>query len=235
MCAAHDRAFVIAGAMKADLITRFTRRDWKLLLKVSTLDEFLWDFKNIVQKHGWTGWKGEGTKAGEAWRTKVIWETNLLTSRRRWTLCANDWSRVTRNVPFLTGNIATPIMSPVRALCMCLGTAWCCRPTTLGLRRIGRRMVGAVIAKWGHSAHVILFSILFSYLSTSWYAIVKSERMGIEFKAYCLRYSIKLYFITHDFTIENLCINKVLRSVETKSTYHVFSYRSTDWTFAHPK
>ena len=28
----------------------------------------------------WTGWTGEGTKAGEAWRTRVIYQTNLMTS-----------------------------------------------------------------------------------------------------------------------------------------------------------
>jgi len=33
-----------------------------------------------VQKHGWTGWTGEGTRAGEAWRTRVIYQTNLATS-----------------------------------------------------------------------------------------------------------------------------------------------------------
>ena len=30
--------------------------------------------------HGWTGWTGEGTKEGEAWRTRVIYQTNLATS-----------------------------------------------------------------------------------------------------------------------------------------------------------
>lgn len=38
------------------------------------------DFKNIVAERGWTGWTGEETKAGRAWRTRVIYDTNLFTS-----------------------------------------------------------------------------------------------------------------------------------------------------------
>lgn len=78
--AAHDRAFVVAGAVKADLIADLRGAVEKAIAQGTTLDEFRRDFKTIVRKHGWMGWKGEGTKAGEAWRTKVIWETNLLTS-----------------------------------------------------------------------------------------------------------------------------------------------------------
>ena len=44
------------------------------------LEEFRSDFSKIVQKHGWTGWTGEGSAAGEAWRTRVIYQTNMATS-----------------------------------------------------------------------------------------------------------------------------------------------------------
>jgi hypothetical protein len=45
-----------------------------------TLKWFQGQFDTIVKKHGWTGWTGEGTDAGVAWRTKVIYQTNLSTS-----------------------------------------------------------------------------------------------------------------------------------------------------------
>ena len=78
---AHDRSFVVAGAMKADLLDDLRRAVDKAIEKGTGLEEFRRQFKEIVQKNGWTGWTGEGTKAGEAWRTRVIWETNLASSR----------------------------------------------------------------------------------------------------------------------------------------------------------
>lgn len=75
---AHDRAFVVAGAMKADLLDDL--RQAVSPLQRTTLEAFRKDFKAIVQKHGWHGWTGEGTAAGEAWRTRVIFETNVRTS-----------------------------------------------------------------------------------------------------------------------------------------------------------
>ena len=44
------------------------------------LDWFRAEFRAIVARHGWTGWTGEGTVKGEAWRTRTIWRTNLATS-----------------------------------------------------------------------------------------------------------------------------------------------------------
>ena len=75
---AHDRAFVVAGAMKADLLDDLRRAVSPL--QRTTLELFRKDFNAIVSKHGWHGWTGEGTQAGEAWRTKVIYETNVRTS-----------------------------------------------------------------------------------------------------------------------------------------------------------
>ncbi len=37
-------------------------------------------FGEIVQRHGWTGWTGSESKAGTAWRTRVIYRTNMATS-----------------------------------------------------------------------------------------------------------------------------------------------------------
>ncbi len=75
---AHDRAFVVAGAMKADLLDDLRKAVDPL--QRTTLEVFRKDFSAIVAKRGWTGWTGEGSKAGEAWRTKVIFETNVRSS-----------------------------------------------------------------------------------------------------------------------------------------------------------
>lgn len=77
--AAHDRAFVVAGATKADLLADL-RKAVDKAVQGGTLAEFRKSFAEIVAKHGWTGWTGEGSKAGEAWRTRVIYQTNLMTS-----------------------------------------------------------------------------------------------------------------------------------------------------------
>ncbi len=78
--AAHDRAFIVAGAMKADLLADLRGAVDKAVSQGTTLKTFRADFRQIVARHGWAGWTGEGTAAGEAWRTRVIYETNLRTS-----------------------------------------------------------------------------------------------------------------------------------------------------------
>lgn len=76
----HDRAFIVAGAQKADLLKDLNDAVTKAIEQGKGLEEFRKDFAAIVQKHGWTGWTGEGSKAGVAWRTKVIYQTNMATS-----------------------------------------------------------------------------------------------------------------------------------------------------------
>lgn len=78
--AAHDRAFVVAGAMKADLLMDLRAAVDKAMADGTTIRQFRKDFQQIVANRGWTGWTGQGTKAGEAWRTRVIYDTNLFTS-----------------------------------------------------------------------------------------------------------------------------------------------------------
>ncbi len=78
--AAHDRAFIVAGAAKADLLDDLHAAVIKSAEGGAGLKSFQKDFKGIVAKHGWTGWTGEGTKEGEAWRTRVIYQTNMSTS-----------------------------------------------------------------------------------------------------------------------------------------------------------
>lgn len=77
---AHDRAFVVAGAMKEGLLADLRTEIDRGLAGKTTLTEFRTRFDAIVEKHGWTGWTGEDTEAGRAWRTRVIYETNLKTA-----------------------------------------------------------------------------------------------------------------------------------------------------------
>lgn len=77
---AHSRAFVVAGAMREELLADFRAAVGKAIESGTSLQEFRRDFKDIVKRRGWTGWTGEGSRAGNAWRTRVIYETNLRTS-----------------------------------------------------------------------------------------------------------------------------------------------------------
>ncbi|MCA0339942.1 MAG: head morphogenesis protein, partial [Proteobacteria bacterium] len=76
----HDRAFVVAGAMKDALLSDLRAEIDKAVAGKTTLEEFRKNFDAIVARHGWTGWTGEGSEAGRAWRTRVIYETNLKTA-----------------------------------------------------------------------------------------------------------------------------------------------------------
>jgi hypothetical protein len=88
--AAHDRAFVVAGAMKADLLNDLRQAVDKAISTGTTLETFRKDFREIVAKNGWTGWTGEGTPGGFNWRTRVIYETNLRSS-----YAAGRWAQLT--------------------------------------------------------------------------------------------------------------------------------------------
>lgn len=76
----HDRAFVVAGAMKDALLQDLRGAIGQALKGAMTLEQFRKAFDAIVARHGWTGWTGEGSEAGRAWRTRVIYETNLKTA-----------------------------------------------------------------------------------------------------------------------------------------------------------
>jgi hypothetical protein len=77
---AHDRAFMVAGAAKADLLADLADAVDKAINDGETIQEFRERFGDIVQKHGWQGWTGEKTPEGRAWRTRVIYQTNIATS-----------------------------------------------------------------------------------------------------------------------------------------------------------
>ncbi len=70
----HSRAFVVAGAMKDDLLADLRAAVDKAIADGATLQEFRRDFDAIVERRGWS------YKGGRNWRTRVIYETNLRQS-----------------------------------------------------------------------------------------------------------------------------------------------------------
>lgn len=86
---AHDRAFMVAGATKADLLADLAGAVDKAISEGTGLEAFRRDFREIVERRGWHGWTGEGTKRGEAWRTRVIYRTNMAT-----TYAAGRWAQL---------------------------------------------------------------------------------------------------------------------------------------------
>lgn len=70
----HARAFVVAGAMKEDLLNDFRASVDKVIAEGMSLKDFRRDFDQIVSKHGW------GYNGGRNWRSRVIYETNLYQS-----------------------------------------------------------------------------------------------------------------------------------------------------------
>ncbi len=77
---AHDTAFMVAGAAEADLLTDLAAAVDKAIAEGLGIEAFRRDFRAIVTRNGWTGWTGEGSVGGEAWRVKTILRTNAYTS-----------------------------------------------------------------------------------------------------------------------------------------------------------
>jgi hypothetical protein len=77
---AHDRSFVVAGAIKQELLADLKAAIDKGISGKTTRAEFSKTFEEIVARNGWTGWAGEGSERGRAWRARVIYETNLNTA-----------------------------------------------------------------------------------------------------------------------------------------------------------
>lgn len=77
---AHDDAFMVAGATEADLLTDLGAAVDKAITEGRGIEDFRRDFRDIVRRNGWTGWTGEGSLKGEAWRVGVIFRTNAYTS-----------------------------------------------------------------------------------------------------------------------------------------------------------
>ncbi len=77
---AHDSAFMVAGAAKVDLLADLAAAIDRAIAEGTGLDAFRKDFAAAVKKHDWHGWTGERSKKGRAWRTRIIYKTNMLTS-----------------------------------------------------------------------------------------------------------------------------------------------------------
>jgi len=70
----HSQAFVIAGAMKTELLEDMQSAVLKGIEQGTTLQQFKKDFNGIVKKHGWT------FKQDPGWRAGVIYNTNMRTA-----------------------------------------------------------------------------------------------------------------------------------------------------------
>lgn len=70
----HAKGFMVAGVMKAELLTDLRGAVDKIISAGGTLAEFRKNFDSIVEQHGWL------FKGGRNWRTKVIYNTNLRQS-----------------------------------------------------------------------------------------------------------------------------------------------------------
>ncbi|MBI5640520.1 MAG: hypothetical protein HZA17_08855 [Nitrospirae bacterium] len=67
----HSRAFVVAGAMKPELLSDLRAAVDKAISEGTTITDFRKDFDSAVKKYGWS-YKGQ-----RGWRTGVIFNTNL--------------------------------------------------------------------------------------------------------------------------------------------------------------
>lgn len=78
--AQHDHAWMVASAMKADLLNDLHEAVLASINEGLGIAEFRKAFRDIVARHGWEGWTGGDTQAGRTWRTRVIYQTNMATS-----------------------------------------------------------------------------------------------------------------------------------------------------------
>ncbi|WP_413207981.1 phage minor head protein [Rhodospirillum sp. A1_3_36] len=81
----HARAFVVAGAVKEELLKDFREALRKALENGTTLADFRKDFESIVTKHGWS------YNGSAGWRSRVIYDTNMRTAR-----AAGKWQQINR-------------------------------------------------------------------------------------------------------------------------------------------
>ncbi len=70
----HARGFMVAGAMRDDMLADFHQAVDKAISQGTTLKEFRGDFDNIVKKYGWS------YHGSRNWRSEIIYDTNIRTS-----------------------------------------------------------------------------------------------------------------------------------------------------------
>jgi uncharacterized protein with gpF-like domain len=78
--AAHDRAFMVAGAQSVDLLADLNDAVSQAIAEGQSLDWFQKNFERIAAERGWTDFTGSDSAAGRAWRARVIYQTNMTTS-----------------------------------------------------------------------------------------------------------------------------------------------------------
>ena len=71
---AHSKAFMVAGAMRDDLLCDLQEAIGRASPAGDTQEDPRKDFDNIVAKYGWK------YKGGRNWRTRVIYDTNVRTA-----------------------------------------------------------------------------------------------------------------------------------------------------------
>jgi len=74
MHAAHDRAFMVAGAQNADLLAGLAASVDRAITEGTGIDQFRKDFDALVERHGWSH------TGSRDWRTRVIYTTNIASS-----------------------------------------------------------------------------------------------------------------------------------------------------------
>ena len=133
---AHDTAFMVAGAQKADLLTDLAASVDRAITEGTSLESFRKDFRAAVDKHDWHGWTGEGTTAGPARSTAPTPSPPTPpaaspSSRRRTSRCGS------------TGTAARTTRA--RSTCTC-STAWSWRRAIRSGRSSTRRATGDAAA-----------------------------------------------------------------------------------------
>lgn len=71
---AYDRAFIVAGAMKAELLDDLRQAVDKSIAEGKSIGWFRKEFSAIVAEHGWD------YNGPKNWRSRIIYQTNLQTS-----------------------------------------------------------------------------------------------------------------------------------------------------------
>jgi hypothetical protein len=90
----HAHGFMVAGLARADVLEDLRRAIDDAIARGETLADFGARFEDIVRGR-WEGWTGSGSEAGRAWRTRIIYQTNLRTS-----YMAGRWEQL-REFPYL--------------------------------------------------------------------------------------------------------------------------------------
>jgi uncharacterized protein with gpF-like domain len=70
----HDRGFMVAGAMEADLLSDMASAVESFITEGQSIEAFRAQFDEIVERYGW-----DYTGARD-WRTRVIYQTNTATT-----------------------------------------------------------------------------------------------------------------------------------------------------------